>query len=201
MMNLIVILAAIMIIVLVLIAGLIAGFVFLVKRRRPIALLLKTHWQIASLLLVALLSWGVRLYVHSVQAEQERERIREVVFRDVMAHFSRLVPPKPGEQYVIYETDGAPTSAALVQRLHDVVPPVVTGGDPEFYNRPNYRSFMVGDIEDARPGQVSVWVNTMNRRSGNPTQAEGLMRYTLGRSGSRWVITGRKFDKEEVTVM
>ena len=201
MMDLIAILAAILIVALVLLGALIAGVLFLVKRRRPIGLLIKNHWQIAGLLLVALFSWGVVLYVHSVQAEQEQERIQEVVFRDAMARFSRLVPPKPGEQYVLYEVDGQAVNAALVQRLHDVVPPVVTGGDPEFYNRPNYRSFMVGDVEDDRPGQVSVWVNTMNRRSSSPTQADGLMRYTLGRSGGRWAITGRKFEKEEVTVL
>ena len=191
MMDLIVIFAAILIVALVMIGGLTAGVTFLVKRRRPIGLLVRTHWQIAGLLLAALFSGGVVLYVHSVQAEQERDRIQEVVFRNAMVHFSSLVPPKPGEQYVIYETDGAPVSADLVQRLHDVVPPVVTGGDPEFYNRPNYRSFMVGDDEDDRPGQVSVWVNTMNRRSSSPHESRradelhaGLFREPLGHHGT-----------------
>ena len=66
--------------------------------------------------------------------------IQEVVFRDTIAHFSRLVPPKPGEQYVLYETDEQ----------------AVTGGDPEFYNHPDDRSFMAGGVEDDRLGQVSV---------------------------------------------
>ena len=201
-MDLIVILAAVILAVLIVIGGLIAGVLFLVRHRRPIGLLIRSHWQISGLLVVALLSWGVVLYVHAVKAAQEQERIQEVAFRDAMAHYSRLVPPKPGEQYVLYETDGQAVSAALVQRMRDIVPLVVTGGDPEFYNRPNYRSFMVGDDENDTPGQVSVWVNTMNLRSSNHlTNADGLMRYTLGRSGGRWVITGRKFEKEHVSVL
>lgn len=201
-MDWIVLLAAVILAALIVIGGLVAGVMFLVKSRRPIGLLIRSHRQVSGLLVTALLSWGVVLYVHSVEAAQEQKRIQEVVFRDAMARFSRLVPPKPGEQYVLYETDGQAVSAALVQRLHDVKPPVVTGGDPEFYNSPNYRSFMVGDDEDDTPGQVSVWVNTMNLRSSNHlTNADGLMRYTLGRSGGRWVITGRKFEKEQVSVL
>ena len=197
-----VLLAAILLAALAMLGGLVAGVVFLVKRRRPIGLLIRTHRQIAGLLLVALFSWGAVLSVHAVKTAQERERIQEVVFRDAMTHFSRLVPPRPGEQYVLYETDGASVSASLVQRLRDFVPPVVTGGDPEFYNRPDCRSFMVGDVEDDRLGQASVWVNTVNSRSSNhPTKADGLMRYTLGRSGGRWVVTGRKFEEEHLSVL